>query len=257
MNVSTTPILSTGAPASVRVPADDNLGSSWTASGLTIRPGTARSFAPGVARDTEAAPVSPTSSRFRTCRWHAQHIGMVVAVSAALRQSQCSQWHTLDPAREWRPDSFLSHRRHGQQLLGEDIGWFAGGSGWVIVDGQGKLSPFLLGDTPAEIASLQPHSGRTYHGGTTPISAADYHYEGDGAIAHGSPDDPDLTAPAHRRQSGTTDWRSRYAGSQEPNSQGTAAAFNARPFELGPSPRPFGHHHLYVDQSPAFTLPIG
>ena len=125
---------------------------------------------------------------------------------------------------------------------GSDINWSPGGSGWVmIIDNQGKVMDFAAwGYTQAEINSLQLTVGGHAIGGTMPIPVADYFYEGDAAIAHGiSATYPDLNGTLLTDGNlGTTDWRTGYAGSQEPNSQGERVGAFSRgsPSTWEPSP---------------------
>ena len=88
----------------------------------------------------------------------------------------------------------------------------------------------------AQIAGLNLTVGGHAIGGSAAVVPVDYEYEGNPAVAHGiSGNYPDLTGTLLTDGNlGTTDWRSGYVGSQEPNSQGDSGRLQPRvSFDLG------------------------
>ncbi len=242
LNVSASPILLTGAPASVRVPSDGSLGSSWPAAGFddsTWNSSLVRNLPSLVI--TEAGTGEPDFVEIQNVSGSALNTaGWLVAVSASTPGNPSAVNGTLWalPASVAAGQVLYRTDDMANNYWGSDIAWSPGGNGWVmIVDNQGKVVDFTAwGYTQAEISGLQLTVGGHVIGGSVPITVADYAYEGDGAIAHGiSPTYPDPNGTLLTDGNlGTTDWRNGYAGSQEPNSQGNSGRFQPRiTFELG------------------------
>ena len=242
LNQAGSPALLTGAPASLQVPADGSLGSSWTAAGFndsTWNSSLVRNLPSLVI--TEAGTGEPDFVEVQNVSADTLNTsGWLVAVSASTPGSPSAVnptvWAlpaTIAPGQVlYRTDDAANN------YWGSDINWSPGGNGWVmIVDNQGKVVDFTAwGYTQAEINSLQLTVGGHAIGGTTPLTVADYFYEGDTTIAHGiSATYPDLNGTLLTDGNlGTTDWRTGYAGSQEPNSQGNSGRLQPRvTFDLG------------------------
>src|ERR1043166_9292132 len=236
------PILLTRAPASVHIPADGTLGLSWTAVGFddsTWNSSLLRNLPSLVI--TEAGTGEPDFVELQNVSTDTLNSsGWVVAVSASTpgNPSAVNPTFWALPASVAAGQILYRTDDAANNYWGSDINWSPGGSGWVmIVDNQGKVVDFTAwGYTQAESTRLQLTGAGHLIGGTIPIAVADYEYEGDGAIAHGiSPTYPDLNGTLLTDGNlGTTDWRSGYAGSQEPNSQGNSGRFQPRViFDLG------------------------
>ncbi|HUR45081.1 MAG TPA: CotH kinase family protein, partial [Candidatus Saccharimonadales bacterium] len=242
LNQGGSPILLTGAPASVYVPADGSLGLAWTAAGFNDS-----SWNSSLNRKlpslviTEAGTGQPAFVEVQNVSTNVLNTaGWVVAVSASTPGNPSSMNNTLWALPTSMGAGQVLYRTDdvANNYWGSDITWSPGGKGWVlIVDNQGKVVDFAAwGYTQAEISSLQLTVAGHVIGGTTPITVADYEYEGDGTIAHViSPTYPDLNGTLLTDGNlGTSDWRTGYAGSQEPNSQGNSGRFQPRvTFDLG------------------------
>ncbi|HXJ56283.1 MAG TPA: lamin tail domain-containing protein [Verrucomicrobiae bacterium] len=240
LNEAASPVLLTGAPASIHVPSDGSLGSSWTAAGFddsTWNSSLARNLPSLVI--TEAGPGEPAFVEVQNVSADTLNTsGWVVAVSASTPGNPSAANGTLWalPASVAAGQVLYRTDDVGDNYWGSDLAWSPGGSGWVmIVDNQGKVVDFTAwGYTQAEIASLQLTVGGQVIGGAIPLAVADYQYEGNPAIAHGiSPTYPDLNGTLLTDGNlGTSDWRSGYVGSQEPT--GNSGRFQPRvTFDLG------------------------
>jgi hypothetical protein len=236
------PMLLAGALASVRVPTDGTLGLSWTAVGFddsTWNSSLVRNLPSLVI--TEAGPGEPDFVEVQNVSADTLNTtGWVVAVSASTPGNPSAMNGTLWALPASVAPGQVLYRTDdvGNNYWGSDIAWSPGGSGWVmLVDHQGKVVDFVAwGYTQTDMASLQLTVAGHIIGGAIPLTVADYQYEGDGTLAHGiSPSYPDLNGTLLTDGNlGTTDWRSGYAGSQEPNSQGNSGRFQPRvTFDLG------------------------
>jgi hypothetical protein len=242
LNVTPFPFLLTGAPARVHVPTNGSLGLSWTAAGFddaTWNSSLIRNLPALVI--TEAGTGEPDFVEIQNVSADTlTTAGWVVAASASTPGNPSAINGTLWtlPASVTPGQVLYRTDNVADNYWGSDLAWSPGGSGWVmIVDAQGKVVDFVAwGYTQAEIAGLQLTVGGHVIGGAAPLTVADYEYTGDGATAHGiSPTYPDLNGTLLTDGNlGTTDWRSAYAGSQEPNSQGNSGRFQPQiTFDLG------------------------
>jgi hypothetical protein len=242
VSVNPTPFLLAGAAASVSVPADGGLGTSWTAVGFddsTWNNSLDRNLPSLVI--TEASAGEPAFVEIQNVSTGALNTaGWVVAASASAPGNPSSMNGTLWtlPASVAAGQLLYRTDNPANNYWGSDLTWSTGGSGWVmIVDSLGKVVDFVSwGYTQSQIASLQLTVNGHPIGGAAPISVADYEYEGDVAVAHGiSPTYPDPNGTLLTDGNlGANDWRSGYAGSQEPNSQGNSGRFQPRiTFDIG------------------------
>ena len=153
LNQAGSPALLTGAPASIQVPADGSLGSSWTAAGFndsTWNSSLVRNLPSLVI--TEAGTGEPDFVEVQNVSADTLNTsGWLVAVSASTPGNPSAVNPTV-----WAlpatiaPGQFLYRTDDAaNNYWGSDINWAPGGNGWVmIVDNQGKVVDFTAGDTP-------------------------------------------------------------------------------------------------------------
>jgi CotH kinase protein/Fn3 associated/Lamin Tail Domain/Immunoglobulin domain/Chitobiase/beta-hexosaminidase C-terminal domain/Bacterial TSP3 repeat len=242
LDVTISPAVTTGAPASALVPADGSLGTSWTGAGFddsTWNSTLARQRPSLVI--TEAGSGEPAFVEVQNVSTEPlDTTGWVVAISAgtpgnpsAANGTLWSLPASLAPGEIlYRTDSVTDH------YWGSDIAWSPGGNGWVmIVDNNGKVADFTAwGYSAADIAGLNLTVNGHVIGAALPITVAGYEYEGDGPIAHGiSSTYPDLNGTLLTDGNlGSSDWRNGYAGCYEPSAQGDSGRFQPRvTFDLG------------------------
>jgi hypothetical protein len=241
-NVTMSNALSAGAAASVLVPADGSLGTTWTAAGFDDsqwNDSLVRTTSKIVI--TEAGPGEPGFVEIQNVSdTDVDTSGWVVAVSAGVPGNPSAMNNTLWSLPASTAATAVLYRTDSpaDNYWGSDIAWTPGGSGWVmIVDDEGIVVDFAAwGYTQTEIAGLTLTVGDHLIGGSIPITPVDYEYEGNSALSHPiSPSYPDLTGTLLIDGNlGTTDWRSGYAGSQEPNSAGNSGRPQPRvTFDLG------------------------
>ncbi len=235
-------VLPTGAAATAFVPNDDSLGNAWALSGFDDS-----AWNDALARNasrlaiTEAAAGSPSFVEIQNVSAEALSTSSwVVAVGAGIAADINAMNASLWSLPASVPAGQILYRTDdvGDNYWGSDITWQTGGSGWVmIVDGNGNVVDFVAwGYSQPQIAALSITVGGHAIGGSAPLVPVDYEYEGNPAVAHGiSGNYPDLTGTLLTDGNlGTSDWRSGYVGSQEPNSQGNSGRLQPRvSFDLG------------------------
>jgi hypothetical protein len=239
---ATTLAVGAGAAASVHVPTSNSLGTTWTAPGFNDANwnSTLARGLPTVVI-SEAGPGEPDFVEIRNVATSAiDTSGWVVAVSASPPGNpsavNSTLWHL--PASIASGQILVRTDNPANGYFGSDIAWTPGGSGWVmIVDDEGIVVDFAAwGYSAAELAGWNLTINGHAIGGETPVEIIDYEYEGNPAVAHSiSGSYPDLLGTLLTDGNpGTSDWRTRFAGSQEPNSQGNSGRLQPRvTFDLG------------------------
>jgi hypothetical protein len=240
--MTTSTAVASGAPASVHVPTDDGLGSSWTGVGFDDANwnATLARMLPTIVV-SEAGPGEPDFVEIQNVSGAAiDTTGWVVAVSASAPGNPSSVnptlWHL--PASIASGQSLYRTDSAADNYFGSDIAWSPGGNGWVmIVDDDGNVVDFAAwGYSQAELALWNQTINGHVIGGDVALPVADYEYDGNPAVAHPiSGQYPDATGTLLTDGNlGTSDWRSGYAGSQEPTAQGDTGRFQPRvTFDLG------------------------